>query len=213
MVIRKLKNLILIFISIVMLTISVSADNLYPNIDSRWYNGFYFRDNGSIKYGLSVTVDCINMNSNWTNRLDEALESWESAVGCYFKYSISSTDTNVEIIGISEIPSWFVGDYAVTQLRDTYGVWTFEFDTATSNDFYRWFNFARIYINKNYDGILKLSANNKQKVLAHETGHVLQLGHPSDTTANSVMHQGKIGGTTTKEPSAKDASDLITMYN
>lgn len=62
-------------IAINAMIISVSADPLFEDEDTRWYNGYYFKENGSTKYGLKVNVYYTNLHTSWSSRLEAALES------------------------------------------------------------------------------------------------------------------------------------------
>lgn len=55
------------------------------------------------------------------------------------------------------------------------------------------------------------NTNRIQKVLAHETGHMLGLFHPQNGCC-SVMHQGDVGGNTAQAPAGFDLGSIDLLY-
>lgn len=77
-------------------------------------------------------------------------------------------------------------------------------DALNSN---RSINYAQIYFSP------KISADNatfRSKVIAHELGHVMGLGHvPDGASYHSIMKQGDVGY---KTPQSHERTDLNSMY-
>jgi hypothetical protein len=214
---KKVK-IIALFLIVTFMTLSistiVSAETLFA-YHTEWYNGRYFYEGSSMsmKYGVVMKIDTYNMHSNWTNKLTAAMNSWSSTCGDYFTYTITTSSPTVTYIGNSSAPAWFPpGWIGFTHLQDTYGVWHINWSNGNTNNFAPYFKYADIIINKTFD-TATLTANDRQKTLTHEMGHVAQLGHPVNANVNSVMHQGQVSGNIQMTVQTKDKNDLINIYN
>ncbi len=212
------KRIMILFLSVILcfsvMTVSVNADPL-EDFETRWYNQFYFNTTSGMKVGLEFEIYDYNLPTTWASRLDDALDSWEDCLGAYYDYTMVTSSPTVQYIARSGgMPSYLgTGTVAVTCLRDTEGTWRLVFMTGAINDVNGWYDYADIIVNRAYDDNSILSADRKQKTLAHELGHVMQLGHPASQTAVSVMHQGEISNTVSMTPTTKDRNDVINTYN
>ena len=208
-------SLLLIMVIILpSISMVVSAETLF-SYHTEWHNTSYFYNGSSMKLGVVVKVDSYNMHQNWTNRLNAAMDSWVTACGSYFSYSITTSSPTVTYIGASSLP-WYLNSntIAITHLQDTSGVWVWTWTTGVFNNHGTYFKYADIIVNKDFD-TNKINNDDRQMNLAHEMGHVVQLGHPTSSNVNSVMHgtPGTVGGYSKMTPQTKDKNDLIDIYN
>jgi len=212
--IKFVVSFLLIMVLIPSLSMLVSAETLF-SYHTEWYNGRYFYEGSSMKYGVVMKVDTYNMHTNWTNRLSAAMSSWVTACGSYFTYSMTTSSPTVTYIGASSLPWYLDGNLiAITHLQDTNNVWVWTWSTGNFNNHGAYFKYADIVVNKYFD-TNKLTADDRQMNLAHEMGHVAQLGHLTSSTVNSIMHgyPGTVGGYVKMTPQTKDKNDLINIYN
>jgi hypothetical protein len=193
-----------LFLAISLVAISAataSAHEMFPGL--RW---IYKSADG--KY-LQLKSNGDYLQAPYADNYSNANIKWTSSSSPVIYITDTFANSNVDLL--TPTTTWWTskglgsGVAAITVVQDTTGkeIWTAT-DASSSN---KNISYANIYVNPSASAVGELWQN---KVLVHEMGHVMDLGHPtSEFTGTSIMIQGEL---TYDTPQAHENTDLRSYY-
>lgn len=170
-----------------------------------------------VKY-LNTPVNTTYLATNWQTPGSTAVSNWTNYSGNYVKASVQNNSTSKVDCASKESGTWFswaaTDMFAITNIRDSSGVWAWNFNTGASNSLGTNFVYAQIYTNPMYNSNSALSQTSKTYVLTHEIGHTLNLGHTQSQSTASVMRTGyaSYSWANYDRPQDYDRTVLVALY-
>jgi peptidoglycan hydrolase-like protein with peptidoglycan-binding domain len=185
------------------------SHELNPNTKGfRWTNTTSIYNN---KRWVNIYYNGQYLNNNWTTPLTQAANSWNNSANSRTNFiQTNYASSKLQLTAYVTWPGWAPPlAYAFATIADTNGAWLMNLNTGS----YNWNIGSRIiaggiYTNPRWNSNSVLSADNKRKVLVHEMGHIMGLGH---TTSGSSIMWANLQDCT-GNPTVHDTTDLANFY-
>ncbi len=189
---------------------------------ARWK---YMSSNSSGKPRCDLIVSYDNMTGNWRNACGTAISNWNSYSNNKVnittdKFGVSNVDLMTYKTANSDWP-YPVKLIAFTSVVDNSGrrySGGLTVDSCTEEEFGDRIRYASVIFNPNFENAAGRPnvQKNLTKVIVHEIGHCINLGHHESTSTPSVMKTGWSDGmpwSNFDRPQKYDIDVLNSMYN
>lgn len=212
-----MKKILSCLVVICLLSVSIAHAEVPALIPGYWGPVTVNQDDYLFSLHLKVRID--NLTDDWANAAARATNRWTDYSENYVVAEVVDSGYNVECA--SKISwFWFLPDdtIAITNIRDSGGIWAWNFSNGAGNSSNMNTNleYAHIYVNEdNSCDLGTYSSKQKRAIMGHEMGHVLNLGHYTTTSTPSIMYH-EIASVTEwshiDRPQHQDRLNLIYMY-
>lgn len=216
---RKISLIVSVFIMCLVISSTAFAEQMIPG--TRWK---YMRLNSSGAPQCVLKVSTKVMRGNWLSACSTAISNWNNY--SYNKVSITvdnSESANVELLTYgANGHSWPYDQrlIAFTMPFDNYGKFYSSFveGSCTIDEFGDRIRHAGVIFNPNFSDAAGRPnvQQNLAKVITHELGHCMNMGHPTQSTTRTVMKQGwgdSLNWANFDRPQVYDYMVLYTLYD
>ncbi|GEM_PF-3013667 len=196
------KTFIFVFSLLYVLVITpdvTTAHEYEPNL--RWFDLYYASSYGHNVIKMKVSDNLLD-NGPFENKAQLAVSNWNNHSNNYVSASMSSfSSSNVDYADYDNWPGDWAGLDGLAILYDNYGGNNIDGTFQYSTIYYAQLNLKAENFNPSND--------HAERLVAHELGHAMNLGHPEDSgLISSIM----LFNCPYKIPQDHDRDDLENMY-
>jgi hypothetical protein len=207
--IKKLKKIIIALVTTVILLAPTTAlaHSLFYN--AGLYREFYWKWETSETNQAYLKCNNDYISGAFENNYSDALSAWNaSGIQCY---AIDHDFSGSKVDFCTPTSTWWQNNMSpyvigVCYLTNEDGEQLNELTLSQLETCNNMIRYAGVYLNPDFDD----SEAWEKKILVHEMGHVMGLGHPPTSfSPNSIMKQGELSYST---PQTHDIDDVNAKY-